>query len=48
LLGAVKYMHDRKIYHRDLKLVNIMIDELENILLADFGATCEEPLKPVG
>ncbi|KAK9469031.1 kinase-like domain-containing protein [Lipomyces arxii] len=37
ILGAVKYMHGRKVIHRDLKLGNIFLDENMNIKIGDFG-----------
>ena len=37
VLEAVKYMHEMKIYHRDLKPQNILINEKNEIKVADFG-----------
>ncbi|KAK9448082.1 kinase-like domain-containing protein [Limtongia smithiae] len=37
ILGAVKYMHSRKVIHRDLKLGNIFLDQDMNIKIGDFG-----------
>ncbi|KTW30765.1 hypothetical protein T552_00477 [Pneumocystis carinii B80] len=37
VLGAVKYMHSRKVIHRDLKLGNLFLDENMNIKIGDFG-----------
>jgi len=39
LVDAVKYLHDRSIFHANLKLENILYDEKsENIKLIDFGS----------
>ena len=35
--GAVHHLHSLGIYHRDLKLENILIDERQHIKLIDFG-----------
>lgn len=37
LCFAVKYIHDKKILHRDLKLSNIFISSNGDIKLGDFG-----------
>lgn len=37
LLDAVHYLHSQNIYHRDLKLDNIMIDRSGKVTLIDFG-----------
>ncbi|BFZ55973.1 Cell cycle serine/threonine-protein kinase cdc5/MSD2 [Savitreella phatthalungensis] len=37
LLGAVKYMHSRRVVHRDLKLGNLFLDEDMNLRVGDFG-----------
>jgi len=44
LCGAVKYLHDRDVVHRDIKAGNIFMDENMNIKLGDFGlAAIMEP-----
>ena len=37
VVSGCKYLHDRKIIHRDLKLANIFLDENLVIKLGDFG-----------
>ncbi len=37
LCGGVKYMHQRCVIHRDLKMGNIFIDARMNIRIGDFG-----------
>lgn len=44
-LGALNYMAEKKIVHRDLKLENIMLQkdgDLSNIKLVDFGLSREQ------
>lgn len=37
IVGAIKYMHNRSIIHRDLKLGNIFFDKHFNLKIGDFG-----------
>lgn len=37
LLSALYYLHQKGIYHRDLKMTNVLIDEQRNVKLIDFG-----------
>ncbi|KAK9147141.1 hypothetical protein Sjap_007044 [Stephania japonica] len=37
LIDAVSYCHDKGVYHRDLKLENVLIDAEGNIKVSDFG-----------
>ncbi|CCF59300.1 hypothetical protein KAFR_0G02690 [Kazachstania africana CBS 2517] len=37
ICGAIKYMHSRKVIHRDLKLGNIFFDRKYNLKIGDFG-----------
>lgn len=37
IVGAVKYMHDMGVIHRDLKLGNIFLDGDMNVKIGDFG-----------
>lgn len=37
IIGAIKYMHSRRVIHRDLKLGNIFFDPDMNLKIGDFG-----------
>lgn len=37
ICGAIKYMHSRRVIHRDLKLGNIFFDKDYNLKIGDFG-----------
>ena len=40
LIGAIAYLHENQITHRDIKLDNIIIDKRGCIKLIDFGFCC--------
>lgn len=37
IVDAVRYLHLKNIYHRDLKLENILFDYKKDIKIIDFG-----------
>lgn len=37
IIGAIRYMHSRRVIHRDLKLGNIFFDKDYNLKIGDFG-----------
>ena len=37
MINFLKYIHDKDIAHRDLKLDNMLVDEFLNFKVADFG-----------
>ncbi|KAL2488553.1 CBL-interacting serine/threonine-protein kinase 10 [Forsythia ovata] len=37
LINAVDFCHSRGVYHRDLKPENLLLDEIENLKISDFG-----------
>lgn len=37
IIGAIRYMHSRRVIHRDLKLGNIFFDSDYNLKIGDFG-----------
>ncbi|XP_061370751.1 CBL-interacting serine/threonine-protein kinase 14-like isoform X2 [Gastrolobium bilobum] len=49
LISAVKHCHSRGVFHRDLKLDNILVDENKNIKVSDFGlGSIKDPTRPEG
>jgi MAP/microtubule affinity-regulating kinase/serine/threonine-protein kinase NIM1 len=43
LAHSLKYLHERNIAHRDIKLENVILDEKQSPKLIDFGfSTCIE------
>lgn len=39
IFAGMKFLHERKIVHRDLKLSNLLVDSEYNIKIADFGCS---------
>ncbi len=44
LAEALDYLHQHKIYHRDIKTANIILDKAGNAVLADFGIAYVEDM----
>lgn len=44
IVGAIKYLHLRRVLHRDLKLGNIFFDPQMNLKIGDFGLASVLPL----
>lgn len=44
IVGAIKYLHLRRVIHRDLKLGNIFFDPHMNLKIGDFGLALVLPL----
>jgi serine/threonine protein kinase len=43
VVDAIEHCHANKVAHRDIKLENILLDESNNVKLADFGLSVEMP-----
>ena len=48
LLDSLEYIHSQNIIHRDLKPQNILIDEIGDFILADFGIAKYDNVKDLG
>lgn len=49
LIGAIDFCHSLGVYHRDLKLQNLLIDDTDNLKVSDFGLSAlRESLGPDG
>lgn len=50
MFEGMKYLHDQKFLHRDIKSANILIDNMGNLRIADFGLArhYEEPAPKPG
>lgn len=42
LESAVQYLHDNNVFHCDINIGNVMLDEHGNVKLIDFGAACSD------
>ncbi|XP_058753076.1 CBL-interacting serine/threonine-protein kinase 14-like [Vicia villosa] len=49
LISAVKHCHSHGVYHRDLKLDNLLLDENDNLKVTDFGLSAvKNQIRPDG
>ena len=42
VLEAIEYMHQHNLYHRDIKLENILLQKEDFVKVADFGLATKE------
>lgn len=45
LLEGLKFIHSKEVFHRDIKLENICLDENFDIKIADFGLASDKNQK---
>ena len=43
ILKGLQYCHENNVYHRDIKLENILLDDKYNPIICDFGLASLEP-----
>ena len=43
VINGIKFCHSMNIYHRDIKLENLIVDEKNNIKIIDFGFSANSP-----
>ena len=43
ILNGITFCHSKNIYHRDIKLENLIVDDNNNIKIIDFGFSANSP-----